>query len=135
MAAVLGVEPDCLLTAYQIHSPDVVTIDRPWAAAERPRADAIVTRAPGLAIGVSTADCGPVLFAEAQAGVVGVAHAGWRGALLGVIEATIGGMDADDFPPIPAVLNEGAVRIDRAALKLAINRMFNSAIVEEKSYA
>ena len=64
MAAALGVRPDRFVTAYQIHSPDVVTIDEPWPPNERPRADAIVTRAPGLAIGVTTADCGPVLFAD-----------------------------------------------------------------------
>jgi hypothetical protein len=93
MAAALGVAPDCLLTAYQIHSPDVVTVDRPWAPAERPRADAIVTRTPGLAIGVTTADCGPVLLADAAAGVIGAAHAGWRGAVTGVLEATIAAME------------------------------------------
>jgi YfiH family protein len=93
MAALLGVEPDHLLTAYQIHSPDVVTIDRPWASQARPRADAIVTRAPGLAIGVTTADCGPVLFADEQAGVIAAAHAGWRGAATGVLEATIAAME------------------------------------------
>src|SRR5262249_23230424 len=64
MATALGVKPDRLLTAYQIHSPDVVIIERPWAPQERPRADAIVTRSPGLAIGVTTADCGPLLFAD-----------------------------------------------------------------------
>ncbi len=58
MAAALGVAPDRFLTAYQIHSPDVVTIERPWPPHERPRVDAIVTRTPGLAIGVTTADCG-----------------------------------------------------------------------------
>jgi YfiH family protein len=93
MAAMLGVKPHCLLTAYQIHSPDVVTVERPWAAAERPRADAIVTRVPRLAIGVSTADCGPVLLADATAGVIGAAHAGWRGAATGVLEATIAAME------------------------------------------
>jgi YfiH family protein len=93
MAAALGVATDCLVTAYQIHSPDVVTIDRPWAPSERPRADAIVTRARGLAIGVTTADCGPVLFADATAGVIGAAHAGWRGAFTGVLEATIAAME------------------------------------------
>ena len=93
MAAALGVAPDCLLTAYQIHSPDVVTIDRPWRLHERPRADAIVTAVPGLAIGVTTADCAPVLFADERAGVIGVAHAGWRGAASGVLEATIAAME------------------------------------------
>ena len=86
MAAALGVAPDRFLTAYQIHSPDVVVADRPWTHESRPRADAIVTRTPRLAIGVSTADCGPLLFADTTAGVIGAAHAGWRGALTGVIE-------------------------------------------------
>jgi YfiH family protein len=94
MAAVLGVAPDCFLTAYQIHSPDVITIDRPWGPDERPRADAIVTRTRGLGIGVTTADCGPVLFADGEAGVIGAAHAGWRGAITGVLEATVGAMEA-----------------------------------------
>ena len=93
MAAALGVGPDRLLTAYQIHSPDVVTIDRPWEPQERPCADAIVTRTPGLAIGVTTADCGPVLLADEKAGVIGAAHAGWRGAATGVLEATIAAME------------------------------------------
>jgi len=93
MAKALGVAPDRLLTAYQIHSPDVVTIERPWSADARPRADAIVTRTAGLAIGVTTADCGPVLFADAQAGVIGAAHAGWRGAFTGVLEATVTAME------------------------------------------
>ncbi len=94
MAAALGVPPDRLLTAYQIHSPDVVVAEEPWTHEARPRADAIVTRTPALAIGVSTADCGPLLFAEAEAGVIGAAHAGWRGALTGVIEATVAAMEA-----------------------------------------
>ena len=93
MAAALGVQPDYLITAYQIHSPDVVVADKPWLHENRPRADAIVTRTAGLAIGVSTADCGPLLFADAEAGVIGAAHAGWRGALTGVIEATAAAME------------------------------------------
>ena len=93
MAAALGVAPADLITAYQIHSPDVVTAERPWTPDARPRADAIVTRVPGLAVGVSTADCGPILFADAAAGVVAAAHAGWRGALTGVIEATLDAME------------------------------------------
>ena len=93
MAAALGVVPDHLLTAYQIHSPDVVVAEKPWTRANRPRVDAIVTRTPRLAVGVSTADCGPLLFADAQAGVVGAAHAGWRGAFSGVIEATVAAME------------------------------------------
>src|ERR1019366_3825363 len=93
MAAALGVKPDHLLTAYQIHSPDVVVADQPWTQEKRPHADAIVTRTPRLAIGVSTADCGPLLLADAEAAVIGAAHAGWRGALTGVIEAAIAAME------------------------------------------
>ena len=93
MAASLGVAPEQFLTCYQIHSPDVVVADAPWCAQARPRADAVVTRRPGLAIGVSTADCGPVLFADPQARIVGAAHAGWRGALAGVTDATIAAME------------------------------------------
>src|SRR5262249_33199388 len=93
MAAALGVEPRRLLTAYQTHSPNVVVAEAPWTTENRPRADAIVTRMRALAIGVTTADCGPVLFAEPRAGVIGAAHAGWRGALSGVIEATVAAME------------------------------------------
>ena len=93
MAVALGVAPDRLLTAYQIHSPDVVVIDRPWPPHERPRADAIVTATPGIAIGVTTADCGPVLLADGSAGIIAAAHAGWRGAATGVLEATIAAME------------------------------------------
>jgi YfiH family protein len=93
MAAALGVAPDRLLSLYQIHSPKVVVADAPWDVASRPRADAMVTRVPKLAIGIGTADCGPVLFADAQARVIGAAHAGWRGTLTGVIEATIAAME------------------------------------------
>lgn len=93
MAANLGVTPDHFLTAYQIHSPTVVVADAPWTHGNRPRADSIVTRTPGLAIGVSTADCGPLLFADSKAQVIGAAHAGWRGAFDGVIEATVAAME------------------------------------------
>jgi YfiH family protein len=93
MAAALGVAPGRFLTCYQIHSPNVVVAKTPWAREATPEADAIVTRERGLAIGVLTADCGPVLFADAEAGVVGAAHSGWKGALGGVLEATIAAME------------------------------------------
>jgi purine-nucleoside/S-methyl-5'-thioadenosine phosphorylase / adenosine deaminase len=93
MARALAVAPECLLTAYQIHSPQVVVVERPFAVQARPRADAIVTRAPGIAVGVTTADCGPLLLADPQARVIGAAHAGWRGALAGVAEATVEQME------------------------------------------
>jgi YfiH family protein len=93
MAAALGVEPNRFLTAYQVHSPNVVVAETPWAPNARPRADAIVTGVAALAIGITTADCGPVLFADPQARIIGAAHAGWRGALTGVIEATVAAME------------------------------------------
>src|SRR5262249_60253850 len=88
MAATLGVAPERFITAYQIHSPEVVVAEQPWTSNTRPQADGIVTRVGGLAIGVSTADCGPVLLAHARARVGGAAHPRWRGPLTGIIEAT-----------------------------------------------
>ncbi len=93
MAATLGVAPSRFLTAYQVHSPNVVVAETPWTNETRPHADAIVTCMRALAIGVTTADCGPVLFADPQARIIGAAHAGWRGALSGVIEATVAAME------------------------------------------
>jgi YfiH family protein len=93
MAAQLGVAPAHLLTAYQIHSPDVAIATDPWDTALRPRVDAIVTRTEGLAIGVTAADCGPVLFVDPSACVIGAAHAGWKGALTGVLESTVAAME------------------------------------------
>jgi polyphenol oxidase len=92
MTAALGVAPGHLVTAYQIHSATVVVADAPWTRECAPRADAVVTRQFGLAVGVTTADCGPVLLADAEGGVVGAAHAGWRGAFEGLIEETVAAM-------------------------------------------
>lgn len=92
VAEALEISPDHLVTVHQVHSADVVTIDGPLS--ERPRADALVTATPGVALAVLTADCQPVLFADPQAGVIGAAHAGWRGALDGVLEATLDAMEA-----------------------------------------
>lgn len=83
-----------LLTCYQIHSPDVMTVTTPWDDADRPKADALVTRQPGLLLGVLTADCAPVLFCDAAAGVIGAAHAGWKGAIGGVTDRTVEAMEA-----------------------------------------
>jgi YfiH family protein len=93
MAGALGVAPENLLSLYQIHSADVIVAEHPWPSHARPRADAVVTRTPGLAICASTADCGPVLLADAAAGVIGAAHAGWRGALAGVTDGAIAAME------------------------------------------
>ena len=93
MAATMGVDAGHLLTAYQIHSADVAVATEAWDADSRPRVDAMVTQVEGLALGVTTADCGPVLFADPRARVIGAAHAGWKGALTGVLESTIGAME------------------------------------------
>ncbi|MEH6772852.1 MAG: peptidoglycan editing factor PgeF [Cereibacter changlensis] len=92
VAAAMEVEPDHLVSINQVHSADVVHVTGPLA--ERPRADAMVTATPGLALAILTADCQPVLLADAEAGVIGAAHAGWRGARDGVLEATIDAMEA-----------------------------------------
>lgn len=94
VTADLGVAPGRLATPYQIHSPDVVIVDEVWPTGEGPKADAVVTKRSGIAIGVGTADCGPVLFADGEAGVIGAAHAGWKGAFTGVLEATIDAMES-----------------------------------------
>jgi len=82
-----------LATVYQVHSPEVVEVSAPWPDEGRPRADAMVTDRPGLLLGVVTADCAPVLLADREAGVIGAAHAGWRGAHGGVLEATVAAME------------------------------------------
>ncbi len=92
MAEQMGVAPSHLLGVHQIHSPDAVVATSPWQG-ERPRADAIVTRAEGLAIGVTAADCGPILFVDPNARVIAAAHAGWKGALTGVVESTVEAME------------------------------------------
>ena len=93
IAAHLGAQHADVVTLYQVHSADALFVSAPVDPAARPKADAIVTNTRGLAIGVLTADCTPVLFADAEAGVVGAAHAGWRGAVGGVLEATIAEME------------------------------------------
>ncbi len=92
IAARLAVRAEHLVTVYQIHSPTVVVAERPWRPGDAPQADAIVTDKPGLALGILTADCVPVLFADAEAGVVGAAHAGWKGARGGVVASTVAAM-------------------------------------------
>jgi YfiH family protein len=91
VANAMEVAPEALVGVHQVHSPEVVVVTE--ATAERPKADALVTKTPGVALSILTADCQPVLFADHDAGVVGAAHAGWRGALDGVLEATLTAME------------------------------------------
>ncbi|MCP3729562.1 peptidoglycan editing factor PgeF [Sphingomonas sp. MG17] len=93
--AIAAVAPGTrLVTLYQIHSADAVTVLEPWDDELRPHADALVTNRPGLTLGILTADCAPVLFADREAGVIAAAHAGWKGALGGVTDSAIAAMEA-----------------------------------------
>jgi len=85
----LDLEADRLTTCYQVHSPTCVVVEKPWTPDKAPQADAMATREPGIALGILTADCAPVLFADSKARVIGAAHAGWKGAKGGVLEATV----------------------------------------------
>jgi YfiH family protein len=91
-ARALGAEPAALVGLTQVHGSAVVVVTEPWPAGQGPSADAMVTDRPGIALGIVTADCAPVLFCDPLAGVIGAAHAGWRGAVAGVLEATLGAM-------------------------------------------
>jgi YfiH family protein len=98
-AAAIGAAPDSLVGLTQVHGADVASVALPWRPGEGPRADAMVTDRPGVALGIVTADCAPVLFADRDAGVIGAAHAGWRGAVAGVLEATVAAMEARGARP------------------------------------
>jgi polyphenol oxidase len=91
-AAHLELPFEALLTVHQVHGRDVITVETPWPHGQAPRADAMVTNRPGIALGILAADCAPVLFADPEARVVGACHAGWRGALGGVADATVEAM-------------------------------------------
>jgi polyphenol oxidase len=94
MAEAMGVIPEHFVGVHQVHSPDAVVVNGPWPSSEpRPRADAMVTRREGLAIGVTAADCGAILLVDPNARVIAAAHAGWKGALSGVIESTVQAME------------------------------------------
>jgi YfiH family protein len=103
-AAAIGLRAEYLLGLKQVHGLDVITVTEPWGTGQGPSADAMVTAEPGLALGVITADCAPVLFADSAGKVIGAAHAGWRGALAGVLEATIRAMQALGADHITAVI-------------------------------
>ncbi len=93
MAAQLGLPAEALVSVHQVHSAEAVIVDEPFPQTARPRADGMATNRPGIALAVTTADCGPVLFADPEAGVVGAAHAGWRGARSGILEGTLQAME------------------------------------------
>ena len=93
MAERMGVAPEHFLSVHQTHSPDVIVASGPWPGPSRPLADAIVTRTEGLSIGATAADCGPILLADPRARVIGAAHAGWKGALTGVVVSTVDAME------------------------------------------
>jgi len=90
----LGFSPDRLVTCYQVHSNSVITVEKPWPHDAAPRADGLVAGICGIALGILTADCAPILFEDTAAKVIGAAHGGWRGALGGIVEATLDRMEA-----------------------------------------
>jgi len=92
-ATALGASPDRLVSAFQVHGSGVHRVEAPWSPDDRPRVDGLVTDRPGLALGILTADCAPVLFADPEAGVIGAAHAGWRGAIGGVTDEVVRQME------------------------------------------
>ncbi|MEP7222513.1 MAG: peptidoglycan editing factor PgeF [Novosphingobium sp.] len=119
--AVAAVMPGAALaTVYQVHSPDCVVVDAPWPVDERPRTDAMVTNRPGVLLGIVTADCAPVLLADRKAGVIGAAHAGWKGALSGVTDRTVAamvGLGADPARIVAAVgpcIAQASYEVDEA---------------------
>src|SRR5262249_27619250 len=89
----IDVDESALLTVWQWHSPDVVNVEAPWDVRKPPEGDAMVSATPGIGLGILTADCAPVLFADAEAKVIGAAHAGWKGAIAGVTDTTIAAME------------------------------------------
>jgi YfiH family protein len=107
-----------LATVYQVHSSDAVSVVRAWPHGERPHADAMATNRPGLLLGIVTADCAPVLLVDREAGVVGAAHAGWRGAVGGVLEAAVGemtGLGAERERIVAAIgpaIGQGSYEVD-----------------------
>src|SRR5690242_197187 len=88
----LGLGADRLVSCHQVHGTTAITVESTWRREENPRADAMVTSVPGIALGVLAADCAPVLFADPEARIIGAAHGGWRGALAGIMEATVAAM-------------------------------------------
>jgi len=99
VAAALGAPDAPVLTCHQVHGAEVVTVEAPWEMGEGPQADGMVTDRPGTILGILTADCVPVLFADRQAGVIGAAHAGWKGAHRGILGATVEAMRALQAKP------------------------------------
>jgi YfiH family protein len=131
VAEALGVAPERLVSVHQVHSAEVVTVTGPLV--EKPRADAMVTAVPGLALTVLTADCQPVLLADREAGVVGAAHAGWRGALAGVLEATVAAMAGLGAEPGRIVAVIGPT-ISQRAYEVG-PELFDAFIAEDPEYA
>ena len=113
----LGTDAARLLTCHQCHSATAILVDMPWPPHAQPKADALVTIVPGLALGALAADCTPVLFADPVARVVGAAHAGWKGALAGILEATLAVMEqagakrADIIAAVGPCISQGSYEV------------------------
>lgn len=131
-AGAMGVAPEALASVYQVHSADVVAISGPVEPAP-PQADAMVSATPGVALAILTADCQPVLFADPQNGVIGAAHAGWKGALRGVLENTIVAMEGlgAERKRISAVIGPS---ISQSAYEVGTD-FFEDFLAEDRDYA
>jgi YfiH family protein len=133
VAESLGAEPSRLLTVHQKHSAEAVIAEKPWKDGKAPEADAIVTAKPGLAIGVLTADCAPVLLCDGEAGVIGAAHAGWRGALGGIVEAAVEAMTRLGAKPeritaaIGPAISQGAYEVGQDFMQTFVSQAPDSA--------
>ena len=92
VASLAAADEPALVTCYQIHSANTIVVTEPWSVGENPKADAMVTNRPTIMLGILTADCAPVLLADSEAGVIGAAHAGWNGALAGIVESVVAAM-------------------------------------------
>lgn len=144
VAEAMGIAQPSLVTLYQVHSAVAVMVDQPWDQGNAPQADAMVCKEPGTALGILTADCVPVLFADAHAGVIGAAHAGWKGAVGGILEACVAAMEdlGSDVKHIRAVIGpcihqqsyevDGRFREAIVALNNANIRFFKQGVRDDR---
>ena len=136
--AVEAVAPGArLVTVHQVHSPLAVEVTAPWPDDQRPHADAMVTNVPGLALGILTADCAPILFADREAGVIGTAHAGWKGAFSGVVEETVAAMErlGAARPNIAAAIGPCIARRSYEVDEAFARRFFDSDPATERFFS
>ncbi len=129
----LGLSAENLVTVYQVHSNIVVDVTRPWGHNDRPHADGMVSCVPDLALGVLTADCVPILLADIDAGVIGAAHAGWKGALGGIAEATLSAMEKlgarrkNTFAAIGPCIRQASYEVGAELRNIFVSRSYENS--------